>query len=110
MQLGSRWRAREAPHRSVPAALHDEIARQEALFPDAHSWTLTWLEGLPQCSLDGELVVSLTHSGEVRVRNLGENITDLAGAEVGDVTGARGVTQNFDAEDSDDDDDDGWLT
>jgi len=43
----------------VPAAVHAAIAQQEARFPDASTWTLTWLEGRPQCALDDLLVVTL---------------------------------------------------
>ncbi len=59
MQMGARWQAGDPPHRSVPAALHQEITRQEALHPAADSWTLTWLEGLPRCALDDAALLTL---------------------------------------------------
>ncbi|CAG7618020.1 Fe-S oxidoreductase [Leucobacter soli] len=76
MQLGARWPARDAPHRSVPEALHPAIAELEAAHPDAGYWTLTWLEGRPVCRLDaggtglgrsmpGGWTLSLSAEGEV---------------------------------------------
>lgn len=69
MQLGSRWQAGDAPHRSVPGALHQEILAQELANPDANSWTLTWLEGRPRCTLDGQVTVTLTPQGRVVVES-----------------------------------------
>lgn len=69
MQLGVRWRAGDAPHRSVPETLHAEIAAQEALHPEAESWTLTWLEGRPRCALDVVVTVTLTASSEILVED-----------------------------------------
>lgn len=66
MRLGARWQAGEAPHPSVPPELHDAIAAQEAAHPDAASWTLTWLEGRPRCSLEDLVTVSLDSAGRVR--------------------------------------------
>lgn len=63
MQMGARWQAGDPPHRSVPAALHQEITRQEALHPAADSWTLTWLEGLPRCALDDTALLTLDGGG-----------------------------------------------
>mgnify|MGYP003435185038 FL=1 len=65
MQLGARWTVGAPPHRSVPAVLHEAIAEveAEAARPDA-SWTLTWLEGRPRLSLDGELRLTLDGSGD----------------------------------------------
>lgn len=64
MQMGARWQAGEPPHRSVPSELHEAIAEQEALFPDASSWTLTWLEGRPRCALDTVALLTLDASGQ----------------------------------------------
>ena len=72
MRLGARWRVGEAPHVSVPAALHPAILEQEAEHRSASSWTLTWLEGRPRCELiddsDGHVVtVTPNAAGEIRV-------------------------------------------
>lgn len=66
MQLGARWQVGEPPHRGVPPELHDAITAAEAAHPGSRSWTLTWLEGRPQCALDELLVVSLDASGGVQ--------------------------------------------
>ena len=63
MQLGARWNAGDAPHRSVPLTMHQAIAAQEALHPDAQAWTITWLEGLPRCALDDAALLTLDASG-----------------------------------------------
>lgn len=67
MQLGARWQAGEPPHHSVPELLRATIAERELAHPDAGSWTLTWLEGRPVCTLDDLEVVSLGSGGEIRV-------------------------------------------
>lgn len=67
MQLGARWRAGEAPHRSLPDELRPAVALQESLHPQGESWTLTWLEGRARCSLDDLVTVSLGIGGEVVV-------------------------------------------
>lgn len=87
MQLGSRWRVNEPPHRSVPFELHETIREQEQQHPHAHSWTLTWLEGRPRCDLDGTLIVTLSREGAVQV---------IPSSQNGDL-------------EVDDDDDDDWL-
>lgn len=69
MQLGTRWRAGEPPHRGVPETLHAAIAEQETLHPAAAAWTLTWLEGRPRCSLDDIVTLTLTGEGEVRAED-----------------------------------------
>lgn len=94
MRLGARWRVGDPPHPSVPAALHAEIAAQEALRPQAQAWTLTWLEGRPRCELDGLVVVALSPEGRVTATALGE------GAAGGTMGGAGSVP---------DDEDDDWL-
>lgn len=71
MRLGARWRAGDPPHLGVPAALHPEIAAQEVVRPQAHAWTLTWLEGRPRCELDGAVVVTLTPEGRVATIEIG---------------------------------------
>jgi len=81
MQLGVRWRSGETPHRSVPEPLHAEIAAQEALHPEAESWTLTWLEGRPRCALDDAATVTLTASGEILVE---DEPSDAAAVEADD--------------------------
>ncbi|MBC9935337.1 MULTISPECIES: Fe-S oxidoreductase [unclassified Leucobacter] len=65
MQLGARWTVGAPPHRSVPAVLHEVIVEVEAEAgrPNA-SWTLTWLEGRPRLSLEGELRLTLDGSGD----------------------------------------------
>lgn len=71
MQLGARWRVGDPPHRGVPSALYAAIAEQERAHPGAGSWTLTWLEGRPRCSLDDLVMLELTASGETRISALG---------------------------------------
>ncbi|MCW2287797.1 hypothetical protein EDF60_1286 [Leucobacter luti] len=106
MQLGARWSVGQTPHRGVPPELHAEIAAQEARFPAAGSWTLTWLEGRPRCALDELVLVSLDAAGDVTVRELAaEQVPSAiredelgAGARASDVSGIL------------DDDDDDWLS
>ncbi|MBK0418027.1 Fe-S oxidoreductase [Leucobacter sp. CSA1] len=102
MRLGTRWGAGTPPHPSVPSALHEAIATQEARFPEAASWTLTWLEGRPRCELDGEVLVSLDPAGRVVV-----SAPPRAGepGATGPTAGGPGA-----AEWEDDDSDDDWLT
>ena len=65
MQLGARWAVGAPPHRSVPPVLSDAIAEVESeASTAAASWTLTWLEGRPRLALDGELRLTLNHSGD----------------------------------------------
>lgn len=64
MQLGARWNVGDAPHRSVPPAMHHAIAEQEALHPTAQAWTITWLEGLPRCALDDAALLTLDGVGQ----------------------------------------------
>lgn len=64
MQLGTRWSVGDAPHHSVPEALHTAIFEQERLHPEATSWTLTWLEGRPRVALDTVVTLTLTAQGE----------------------------------------------
>ncbi|MGO1539905.1 MAG: Fe-S oxidoreductase [Leucobacter sp.] len=73
MQLGTRWFTGAAPHLSVPSELHDAIAEQEAAFPSASAWTLTWLEGRPRCELDSFVLVTLSADGDVVVSNLNKS-------------------------------------
>lgn len=68
MRIGSRWSVGEAPHPAVPDALHDDIRRVESEYPEARSWTLTWLEGRPHCTLDDLVEVTSTATGDVNVR------------------------------------------
>ena len=67
MRLGARWQVGDAPHASVPSALHAVIAEREAANPTATSWTLTWLEGRPRCELDTGESVELNAAGEIQV-------------------------------------------
>ena len=76
MQLGARWRVGEPPHRGVPPELHDAIAAQEAAHPAASAWTLTWLEGRPQCALDDLVLMTQTPTGETVVRPLAADDDD----------------------------------
>lgn len=71
MQLGARWMVGAQPHASVPAELYAEIARQEQLYPDADSWTLTWLEGRPRAALDDRVIVGVSAEGRIVVTPLG---------------------------------------
>jgi len=105
MQLGIRWRCGESPHRSVPEALHPEIAAQEIAHPEAHSWTLTWLEGLPRCTLDELVRLSLNHEGEVVVTALGSS----SGADAQPAGNGLSAGIGTDGADDADDDDDDWL-
>lgn len=88
MQLGVRWPAGDAPHRSVPPLLHDAIAEQEAVHPGASAWTLTWLEGRPRAALDDLVVLGVDAAGRV---------------------GAVDATERPDAPGGHSDDDDDWL-
>lgn len=71
MQLGARWRVGDIPHRGVPPQLHGAIAEQEATYPAASAWTLTFLEGRPRCALDDLVIVTLTATGTVASETLG---------------------------------------
>ncbi len=85
MQLGTRWRAGDPPHASVPASLHSPIALQEAAHPEGRAWTLTWLEGLAQCALDDLVLVRETHRGEVLVSTLRQDrATDEPDGDIDD--------------------------
>lgn len=101
MQLGVRWRSGESPHRSVPPALHEAIAQQEAAFPEAGHWTLTWLESRPRLTLDDLVRVALTATGEVEVRPLS------APAGSRHVGAGEPIEAHDDHDEADDDDD--WL-
>ena len=70
MRLGTRWTAGETPHESVPVVLHEAIAAQEAAYPTAAAWTLTWLEGRARCELDGLVRVAQSVDGTVSVQIL----------------------------------------
>lgn len=87
MQLGARWKAGEPPHRSVPQALHQAIARLETEHPTGESWTLTWLEGRPRCALDDLALLTINGAGQVSLEPLSFDATGL----------------------QQDDDDDDWL-
>lgn len=95
MQMGARWRVGETPHRGVPASLHEIVGAQEARFPEAHSWTLTWLEGRPRLTLDDLVLVTVDAQGEVNVQ--AAQILTAPGAPGGNV-------------EEEDDDDDDWLS
>ncbi len=102
MQLGVRWRSGEPPHRSVPPALHEEIVRQEAAFPGAGHWTLTWLENRPRLVLDDLVRVELTAAGVVEARPVSASADDRGGQA--DTSGGEPIeVRNYD------DDDDDWL-
>lgn len=73
MQIGVRWQAGAVPHMTVPETMFYEIGNAEKLFPAATSWTLTWLENLPICTLDNVCVVKLDHSGTVHLKELNED-------------------------------------
>lgn len=109
MQLGVRWRCGEAPHRSVPAALHETIAAVETrlaeagALDDAAAWTLTWLEGRPSCRCAGRAgdlaVVGIDASGRVTV---------VGGDRLGD-PGTLDATGTALPGPEDEEDDDAWL-
>lgn len=99
MQLGARWQVGHAPHRSVPLSLHALISEQEAVHPQAASWTLTWLEGRPRCALEDLVIVTLTPAGAPTVE-VGPGQASQPGIEPG--TGHAGPAT--------DDDDDDWLS
>ena len=73
-------------------ALHDEVARQEGLHPDADSWTLTWLEGRPRCALDDLVIVTLDAEGRPAL---------ISASSEHSIPGT---------DPDDDDDDDDWLS
>lgn len=83
MQLGARWRVGDPPHHSVPPSLHEAITAQENAHPDAVSWTLTWLEGRPQCALDDLAIVTLDASGRLALISVGQE-HPVAGADADD--------------------------
>ncbi|WP_244301033.1 Fe-S oxidoreductase [Leucobacter insecticola] len=89
--MGARWRVGESPHRAVPASLYETVREQEARFPEAHSWTLTWLEGRPRLALDDLVLVAVDGQGGVTVTE--------------ETAGNREVLNQ---EENDEDDDD-WL-
>lgn len=93
MQVGARWKSGSPPHRGVPEQLHVAIATQEEAYPDAVAWTLTWLEGRPNCRLDDVALVTLDENGAVSSTN---NASELL------------VNGETDAGHEDEDDD--WLT
>lgn len=99
MQMGARWQVGTAPHRSAPAGLRAVIADQERRFPNADSWTLTWLEGRPRATLDDLVEVSFDRHGSAVVRELG---TAPGAGTASESQPAAGATP-----DADDDDD--WL-
>ncbi len=102
MQLGARWRVGATPHRGVPRELYSEIQAQEAAFPAAESWTLTWLEGRPRCALDAFVVVGLDAAGGVTVTR---PAVEAASPLQANGTGAATAVASADG-----DDDDDWLS
>lgn len=103
MQLGARWRVGETPHRGVPPVLHAAIAAQEAAHPDAHSWTLTFLEGRARCALDDLVLVALDASGAVAVTDIRQD-RSRGGKGPADLVGPAGTAP------SEVDEDDDWLS
>lgn len=75
MQLGTRWTSGDAIPGAVPATLHEQIARVDAVIPADQlgqprpRWTLTFLEGRPIAELDTGVIVEVTASGQVVVRH-----------------------------------------
>lgn len=65
MRIGTRWRAGEKPHDSVPAVVHEFLAEAENRFAAGRMWTLTWLEGLPVCTLDDLCSVTVSGISEI---------------------------------------------
>lgn len=67
MQLGTRWRAGEPPHASLPPAFAAAAREVESrLDPDALAglrWTLTWRERLPWLELDDGTRIEPTAEG-----------------------------------------------
>lgn len=85
MQIGARWRVGAAPHSGVPTHLHELIRSTEAKYPASSSWTLTWLENSPVCSLDDVAVIAVANDGQPY------------------------VARDINLEVRDDDDDEDWL-
>lgn len=73
MQLGTRWKAGEAPPASVPQLLVTAIAEVESTIAHEHGvaelntlfWTLTWLENRPLCRLDSGEELTVNSGGMV---------------------------------------------
>lgn len=72
MQIGSRWRVGDHPPASIPHVLAQEIAQVERdlsvhFTPDDEpsSWTLTWLERRPICTLAPHIALSIDTLGKV---------------------------------------------
>ncbi|MHA3722412.1 Fe-S oxidoreductase [Leucobacter sp. HY1910] len=104
MQLGARWRAGDAPHRGVPPVLYSAIAEQEAAYPAASAWTLTFLEGRPRCTLDDAVTVGLDAAGAVTV----EAVQSLTTG--GSAPGSGAAADASTVSGVPDDDDDDWLS
>ena len=101
MRMGARWVAGEAPHGGVPADLHPAIREQEGVYPDADSWTLTWLEGRPRLVLDDLVEISIDASGATVVRAASDTLAAHGAADGSPAAPPSG---------EDDDDDDDWLS
>jgi hypothetical protein len=67
MQLGTRWRFGTPPPQQVPVSLCAAIRHYEASAqPDTENsnWTLTWLEGRPQATLNGVDILTVQADGD----------------------------------------------
>lgn len=73
MQIGSRWAAGAPPHSGVPQSLYPALAAAEREHPSAMSWTLTWLEGRPRCTLDDRVTVFEDANGAIRTDELSDD-------------------------------------
>lgn len=103
MQMGARWRVGETPHRGVPPTLHHCVAELEKQFPDADSWTLTWLEGRPVLALDAVAIVHVSATGIITTRI--QQDSPVNGSATPFATPGE-FSQNNSPDDEDDDD---WL-
>lgn len=110
MQLGARWRVGEEPHRGVPPRLHGAIAEQELNHPEAHSWTLTFLEGRPRCALDHIVLVTEDAAGSIQVLPLDAPDWSATGGRASDPAAHTESAAHVLPSDSDTEDDDDWLS
>jgi hypothetical protein len=75
MQLGTRWTSGDQPPSAVPAALHEQIAKVDAVVTEQPRprWTLTWLEGRPIAELETGTVVRVDRDGDVVVGHVDDD-------------------------------------
>ncbi|MDO4241298.1 MAG: hypothetical protein Q4C71_02050 [Microbacteriaceae bacterium] len=90
MRVGTSWAAGAAPPDSVPAELLPAIQVAETALPadiQVH-WQLTWLEGKPRLTCDGENYLTLDSAGhpvwQQQAASASEVATDLGFPETDD--------------------------